>query len=56
MRYMRSLAICCLGYRLSARQRHFVAKLGWPLEDEIYVDDTHEIHEITGYVLFKISV
>ena len=34
MRYMRSLAMCCLGYRLSARQRHLVAKLGWPLEDE----------------------
>ena len=59
MRYMRSLAMCCLGFRLSARQRHLVAKLGWPLEDEIYVDDIdeiHEIHEITGHVLFRLSV
>ena len=34
MIYMRSLAMCCLGYLLSARQRRLVAKLGWPLEDE----------------------
>ena len=56
MRYMRSLTICCLGYRLSERQRRLVAKLGWPLEDEIHMDDTDEIHEITGHVLFRLSV
>ena len=41
-----------------------MAKLGWTLEDEIYVDDTDkiykddidDIHEIAGHALFRLLV